>query len=268
MTSGIFNLRDWGTVSVEGPDAADFLQRLSTADIPKLPPGQTVHAALLTGKANPIALGFLRRISPTQFLWVLPPGLAEKTEEYLERMHFAETLTVKRGDDAVFALLNLKSVEGIPLEGWADDAQPGLFWVTMNRSHAAPLEAKASLDAKLFETLRISAGVPRVGVELGEKDIILEGNFDRAVARNKGCYPGQEVVERIFTYGQVNRKLLKVEIESAEPPVAPFEVGKIRVVSVAPIARAPGKYRGLAFVPRALWDSKETFDGKLRLVHD
>jgi len=59
-----------------------------------------------------------------------------------------------------------------------------------------------------FEIARIEAGIPRVGVDMDETNIPLEcGIEDRAVSYTKGCYIGQEVINRIHSIGHVNREL-------------------------------------------------------------
>ncbi len=59
-----------------------------------------------------------------------------------------------------------------------------------------------------FETARIEAGVPRFGADMDETNIPLEcGIESRAVTYNKGCYIGQEVINRIHSVGHVNREM-------------------------------------------------------------
>ena len=59
-----------------------------------------------------------------------------------------------------------------------------------------------------FETARIEAGIPRFGLDMDETNLPLEcGIGSRAVSYNKGCYIGQEVINRIHTLGHVNREL-------------------------------------------------------------
>jgi folate-binding protein YgfZ len=59
-----------------------------------------------------------------------------------------------------------------------------------------------------FETARIEAGIPRFGADMDETNIPLEcGIESRAVTYNKGCYVGQEVINRIHSVGHVNREL-------------------------------------------------------------
>jgi folate-binding protein YgfZ len=59
-----------------------------------------------------------------------------------------------------------------------------------------------------FETTRIEAGIPRFGADMDETNIPLEcGIESRAVSYNKGCYIGQEVINRIHSVGHVTREL-------------------------------------------------------------
>jgi len=59
-----------------------------------------------------------------------------------------------------------------------------------------------------FETARIEAGIPRFGADMDENNIPLEcGIEERAVSYSKGCYIGQEVINRIHSIGHVNREL-------------------------------------------------------------
>ena len=60
-----------------------------------------------------------------------------------------------------------------------------------------------------FETARIEAGIPRFGVDMDETNLPLECGpaLRDAVSYNKGCYIGQEVINRIHSFGHVNREL-------------------------------------------------------------
>jgi folate-binding protein YgfZ len=59
-----------------------------------------------------------------------------------------------------------------------------------------------------FETARIEAGIPRFGLDMDETNIPLEcGIENRAVSYHKGCYIGQEVINRIHNVGHVTREL-------------------------------------------------------------
>ena len=59
-----------------------------------------------------------------------------------------------------------------------------------------------------FETARIEEGIPRYGVDMDETNLPLEcGIGDRAISYKKGCYIGQEVLNRVHSFGHVNKEL-------------------------------------------------------------
>ena len=85
-------------------------------------------------------------------------------------------------------------------------------------------EAGKALGALPFgtatrESLRIEAGLPKAGAELTEEIVPPEANLEgKAFSLSKGCYPGQEVVARMDTYGSVRRKLSGLTIKDGALP--------------------------------------------------
>jgi len=74
------------------------------------------------------------------------------------------------------------------------------------------------IDEPLAETLRIEAGIPRWGFELGEDTLPPEAGLDRThIDYHKGCYIGQEVISRLKSVGHVNRQLTGFVSEAGAP---------------------------------------------------
>jgi folate-binding protein YgfZ len=71
------------------------------------------------------------------------------------------------------------------------------------------------LDA--LDLYRIALGVPRYGQDIRERDLPQETEQTRALNFNKGCYVGQEIVERIRSRGNVHRKFTGFKIDGASP---------------------------------------------------
>jgi folate-binding protein YgfZ len=96
------------------------------------------------------------------------------------------------------------------------------------------------------ELLRIAAGVPRYGIDIRERDLPQETEQDRALNFVKGCYVGQEIVERIRSRGQVRRKFSGFEIHGALPaPGSKIQVdGKDagEITSAASLPRSGGDH--------------------------
>lgn len=80
------------------------------------------------------------------------------------------------------------------------------------------------LHPRTFEILRTEAGIPRYGVELHEKVIPLEAGYQDAIAYDKGCYLGQEIIARLDTLGTPARELRLVVLDGDEIPAAGTDV--------------------------------------------
>jgi aminomethyltransferase len=80
-------------------------------------------------------------------------------------------------------------------------------------------DALVAGDAAVLDVLRIEAGIPRMGAELGEDVLPAEaGLVERAVSLTKGCYTGQEIVARLHSRGHVNHRLVGLSFAGEAPP--------------------------------------------------
>ncbi len=73
-------------------------------------------------------------------------------------------------------------------------------WQALIAAGATPIGSEA------LEMQRIAAGIPLYGADIRERDLPQETEQMRALNFNKGCYVGQEIVERIRSRGNVHRK--------------------------------------------------------------
>ena len=96
------------------------------------------------------------------------------------------------------------------------------------------------------EMLRVEAGIPRYGTDMSEDNLLLETGLDNAVSFQKGCYLGQEVVERINSRGHVNKKLVGLTLEgdqAARQGDAIYggqsQVGEVTSSIFSPILKCP-----------------------------
>lgn len=94
------------------------------------------------------------------------------------------------------------------------------------RAPAATLDAiKAELTAKhirelqpeALEQLRVLTGAPRYGTDIRDRELPQETGQSQALHFSKGCYLGQEIVERIHSRGQVNRLFTALRLEGSLP---------------------------------------------------
>jgi tRNA-modifying protein YgfZ len=99
-------------------------------------------------------------------------------------------------------------------------------------------------DAETLEVLRVEAGIPVQGRELGEDTLPAEARLlARAVSFTKGCYTGQEVVARMASRRRLGHLLVGIVFEDASaPPSAPgarIAVGGHPVGAVTSAVRSP-----------------------------
>lgn len=187
---------------VQGPDAADLLQRLVSNDVLA---GESVDALLLTPKARVIAPLLVWRRGDDDFLVLTEPELGEVVRAHLVRMRFAAKCEVELETHSSTIVFG----EGEGIE---------------NRDYGRP--AREVLDARIeptileedLERLRIEAGTPRFGREIDERVLPAEAGLEeRAISFTKGCYPGQEPVARQHYRGKVNRRLRVLDLEGDAP---------------------------------------------------
>jgi folate-binding protein YgfZ len=75
-----------------------------------------------------------------------------------------------------------------------------------------------------IEALRVLDGVPLYGVDLNDRDLPQETSQTRALNFSKGCYLGQEIVERIRSRGKVNRTFRQFSLEGTLPTSLPLDL--------------------------------------------
>jgi folate-binding protein YgfZ len=109
---------------------------------------------------------------------------------------------------------------------------------------------QATLDD--LRVVRIEHGVPRYGEEITERYLVQETGLLDAVSFNKGCYLGQEIVERVRSRAQVHRHLRLIEIDTDQVPAAGEKVtangadaGEIASAVYSP---AWGKVAAMAYI--------------------
>jgi len=138
--------------------------------------------------------------------------------------------TVVRGEDA----------QHESYEIWLAPQDAYKTWQALLAAGATPV------GSEVLEMQRIASGVPLYGVDIRERDLPQETEQMRALNFNKGCYVGQEIVERIRSRGNVHRKFTGLLVEGAAAIVAGAkiisnekEVGE--VTSVATLATPSGE---------------------------
>lgn len=111
------------------------------------------------------------------------------------------------------------------------------------------------VGSQALEWWRILRGIPQYGQDIRDRDLPQETGQTHALNFNKGCYIGQEIVERIRSRGQVHRKFTGFEFENEIAPAGKYDSEGKTLAEVTSIARVPlssGEKRiGLGYVRRA-----------------
>jgi aminomethyltransferase len=114
----------------------------------------------------------------------------------------------------------------VPDNAWQAIAW-GARWVLRERVWRiiAPAADRALLTAGIMEAdaaavhaVRLERGTPRYGEDITEANIAHETGLLEAIHFSKGCYIGQEIVERVRARGHVNRQLVHLRIAAAAAP--------------------------------------------------
>ncbi len=137
-------------------------------------------------------------------------------------------------------------------ELWVLSSGLAKLWKYLRAAGATPVGSAS------FEAFRVAEGIPAYGTDIAERDLPQETSQMRALNFNKGCYLGQEIVERIRSRGSVHRHLRSLELIGA-PPAAGTELtvddgavaGQITSAAELPLASgsrvfALGMIRGAA----------------------
>jgi folate-binding protein YgfZ len=122
---------------------------------------------------------------------------------------------------------------------WVAAEHVGELWDALRKAGAHPTGTAA------LNLFRISRGIPQFGVDIRERDLPQETGQTRALNFTKGCYLGQEIVERIRSRGAVHRQFTAFAVEGTLPePGAKIllgekeekEVGEITSSAILPLA--------------------------------
>lgn len=147
------------------------------------------------------------------------------------------------------------------------------LWYSSSAEAAAvrsSLIAAGAVDCapEAVEAFRILSGIPRYGIDIRDKDLPQETAQTRALSFSKGCYIGQEIVERIRSRGAVHRTFTGFLIEGELPSAGTTleldskAAGEITSAIVIPFAQAEKKF-ALGYIRREALTQKRalTYSG-------
>jgi aminomethyltransferase len=267
-----------GKIKLTGEDRARLLHAMTTNHIQQLTPGTGCYAFFLNDKGRILSdANILCR--PDHFLLDLEPEAREKIYQHLDHFIIADDVTFEdlSAELATIAVEGPKSTAvlqaaGAPIpEAEYSTIEWGSRVVARLNSTGslgffifAPMPEKAALiarieaagavaaDAEASRVVRLEHGKARFGEDIGERFLAQEANQPQALHFSKGCYLGQEIVERVRSRGQIHRKLMPLVLGIKEPPEpgAKLRTGEADVAEITSAAYSPAleKVVALAYV--------------------
>ncbi|MBI2605319.1 MAG: hypothetical protein HYW49_04485 [Deltaproteobacteria bacterium] len=294
---------DWQALEIKGPDAKDFLQRMTTVDFRDFPVGSHARGTLLQATGKIVLYFHVLRTADQGFLLLVPPakdnatgeeasGAAAKAAEAFEKFHFMEKFTIERhgneyallrvagspADEGIGSALTALGARVFELNQWTEPVWEEHFAfdigaVVPSAGLGAVTEAllnagAAELDPAARESFRVYFGEPAVPGEINSNVMPLEAGLEDTVPENKGCYPGQEVIEKIRAIGQVPRRIVCIHAAGAAPASGTKIEGRIEgappaeagvLTSVATDPTDSSKWVGLGIVKKIFLVGEPTF---------
>jgi folate-binding protein YgfZ len=292
--AGIIDLSHRGLLQFTGPDRLSFLQGMLSNDVRALKPFDGQYATILTQQGKVIA-DVRVLCSMNSFYLDFWENLKEKILAHLNRYLIADEVEIAdRSQEFAIVSVQGPKAQALLQEIAAPSAElptrpkqhamldiEGAATCVVYESHTgeagydliAPVASVAAIAAKLTDIgkqfsaswvgdeaqniLRVEAGIPRHGVDFTEDNLLLEVGIDDAFSFTKGCYLGQEVVERIRSRGHVNRKLcgLLLDAEHAADRGDIIEVESRDIGRITSSVNSPQLKRPIAlgYVHKDFW---------------
>ena len=267
-----------GRIYVTGQDGARLLHAMTTNQVKQLTPGTGCYAFFLNAQGQ-IQADVNVFCLEDRFLLDIEPETRERVMSHLDKYIIADDVTL----EDVTAEMACIAVEGprpeslmaalgapAPEADYANASSAGALVArvsetgetgfriflpaAMKADWITRLESAGAVNATPDEArvVRLEHGKPRYGDDIFDTTLPQETRQMHAVSFTKGCYLGQEIVERIRSRGHVNKLLVKLELDGVAALPAgtkvtdgSSEVGEITSSAFSP---ASGKTVVLAYV--------------------
>jgi len=256
-----------GKIKLAGEDRARLLHAMTTNHIQQLTPGTGCYAFFLNDKGRILADANILCLTD-HFLLDVEPEVRESLYQHLDRFIIADDVTLEdlTGATATIALEGPASSAAlaaagasVPVADFASLAWGARTVARLNSTGGAgffvfaPIAERAALiasleaagaepaDAEAFRVVRLEHGKARYGEDISDRFLAQEANQPQALHFSKGCYLGQEIVERVRSRGQVHRVLMPLLLDTKIPPEpgAKLQIGEASAAEITSAAYSP-----------------------------
>jgi tRNA-modifying protein YgfZ len=240
-SAAVIDLSNRTRIRATGDDRARLLHALTTNHVQQLLPGHGCYAFFLN--ANGRILADANLFAFAEHLMIdAEPEVRAFLYAHIDHYIIADDVTLHDDTDTTFCLsvegphaAERLSALGAPTpsndfahEPWQDfTIARASFTGAQGFRIFGPIERKqAALDLLYLpqstpedaDTVRLEHGHPRYGADITDKNLTAETDLTQALHFQKGCYLGQEIVERVRSRGHVNKRLTAVTIETRQAP--------------------------------------------------
>jgi folate-binding protein YgfZ len=283
---------NWHAIlTLTGRDRVKYLHNVSSNDIKSLPEGRGTLALLLNPQGRILAEIEVYAL-PEKLLLLSHASLREGTIATIKKYILGsqvevEDLTEKMGSLAVegprapevVAQACGVSIAELPqlsarevvigeapcyLLGRSHFAAPGAEFVAPReglpalwRKLLAAVRAQGGepMGMSAFHALRLQADLPWFPADFNDAMIPHEAAVENThISFTKGCYTGQEIVERVRSRGHVNRKRVSLKFSTSTPPLPGTKLragnAEVGFVTSAALSPAAGAAIGMGYVRR------------------
>jgi len=229
----LIELANVSLLELAGEDRKGWLQGQVTQNLREFDTGSSRSFCFCTQSGQVISVVDAWAV-PDRFLLTMPKSTVAAVQDHIERMVVIETVSQQllsppyrlfsvQGPRATSVLSELiplplldaaeAELEGAPVFVFRSNRTGSGGWdvwipAAKRKAVGALKAAIAPISDEAFEIARIEAGIPAFGTDITLKTIPMEMGdafIRRTVSLNKGCYVGQEVLQRIHSRGHTNR---------------------------------------------------------------
>src|SRR5207248_11187529 len=134
-------------------------------------------------------------------------------------------------------------------ELWLAPEDAPRLWDSLISAGAKPVGTDA------IEKFRVLTGVPKFGVDIRQRELPQETGQTGALNFSKGCYIGQEIVERIRSQGNLHRNFTGILLDGEIDPGTKImrdekQVGEVTSVATIPVGNGSTRHLALGYIRR------------------
>ena len=287
----LFDTNWHASIILSGPDRVRYLNAVVTNDVKSLAEGSGTLALLLNPQGHILAELEIYALKD-QLLVLTHASVRERTIQTLDKFIIMDDVTLEDATDtlgslaiegpkagAIFSQATGLAIEGFSEMPLAEVTIDGVPCHLIRHSHfglpgaevVAPREKLAIIWQNLhtavhaqhgrpigmaaLNALRLEAGIPWFPLDFNDTVIPHEAAIETThISFSKGCYTGQEIVERVRSRGHVNRRRVQLKFSTQDPPARTTRLlangSEVGLVTSAAFSPSTGTAIGMAYVRR------------------